>query len=232
MSDTIPIKHRVKMLLGRSTWPYALYIKCRNSSKRYPCSETALTIEGYPRSANTFSIYLARELFKGQLVSSHIHNISSIRAGIRVNAPCVVLFRDGLESVVSLAQKDGVEPGDRAVLEGYLEQWIQMYQFVLQHCEELTLVHFKDLVSDPEGFVCLLAQLKGIILSREDAAQYVATARSKMELKESQKAEQGSSLPREKREREKVAFREAVSSLKSVGDASRVYQALLSKLKS
>ena len=226
MNEQIPLRHRLKMILGQTTWPYAIYIKIRNSKKRYPCARTALTVEGYPRSANTFSLYLARELFEGELVSSHIHNISSIKAGIRIKAPCVVLIRDGLESVVSLAQKDGVSSDDRQVLAAYMAQWIQMYEYVEAELEQIALVDFRQLVSMPERFLQLLAHLSGRTLSIDHALKMVASARAKMEAKEAGKAEQGSSLPREERNVQKAVYVEAVQSLESSEYARKLYERL------
>jgi hypothetical protein len=229
MNETIPYKHRLKLWLGQSDRLYSQYVKLRNPDKRFPQADTYLTIEGFPRSANTFSIYLARELFPESLISSHIHNIASIKAGLRINAPCLILILDGVESVVSLAQKNGIEPSNTKILAGYMQQWILMYTFVEKHIDQLPLVDFRQLVRMPEKFVCLMAKLRSKTISMDEAATIVSSARAKMEAKEANKPEQGSSLPKKERDGQRAAHFEAVRALKSSQVAKEMFQSLSEK---
>lgn len=225
----IPIRQRTKLWLGQTEQLYPLYLKWRNPKKRFPCRNTFLTIEGFPRSANTFSLYLAREVFPGKLISSHIHNIASIKSGLRLEVPCIVLIRDGIESVVSLAQKDGVQPEEAHVLAGYLTEWLQMYNFVNERIENLTVVNFRQLVEMPQRFISLMANLKGESITLEAASKMVVAALSKMEAKEDTKAKQGSSLPRKERDMKKAAYIEVIESLEASQAARYLFESLSKK---
>jgi len=222
----IPVRQRAKMWLGQTKRLYPLYLKWRNPRKRFPCGETFLTIEGFPRSANTFSWYLAREVFPGKLISSHIHNISSIKAGMRLGRPCAIVFRAPLESVVSLAQKDNVSPQNDAALSGYLFEWCKMHEFVLEHLDDLWLVEFSQAVGDPAAYARLLGQICGENLDYRSATAIAAESRRKMDDKEGSKPERGSSLPREERQNEKKAYFASVESLSVAPRAVALYERL------
>jgi len=220
----VPLRHRLKMGLGQSRTLYPVYLKLRNPGKRFPCRETFLTIEGLDRSANTFAWYLARETFPGKLISSHVHNISSIKAGLRTPEPCIILMRNGLDAVVSIAQMYGNRCDDLMVLNGYLQQWLSMYRFVARHLDELVLVEFQQLVSMPVEFVRLMASLKAMRLDGGLAVSVVESAQAKIRLREKDKADLASSLPREERQAAKASLKHSVEQLPAAAEANELYR--------
>ncbi len=71
---------------------------------------TDLVMDGFPRSANTYS-RAAFDLTNQRRVSSHLHSPRAIEQGMRLGIPCIVLARDPRDAVASLLQwMPGVRP--------------------------------------------------------------------------------------------------------------------------
>lgn len=203
---SIPLRQRLKMWMGETEKLYPIYMKWKYPANQFPCKDTYMTIEGFPRSANTFSRYLARETFPKRSISSHIHNISSIKATLRLRVPCVVIFRDPIQSVVSLAQQSGTTSDDLNSIEGYFQEWCRMYEFVLKHSNEVSLVEFTNVVGDPAAFVCHLMSIIGEEIDYESACSIAEASLAKMYAKEGSKAVHQGSLPNEERQIQKDAY--------------------------
>lgn len=72
-----------------------------------PGKGTDCHMTGFPRTANTYTRHLVRSLYPNRDVVTHIHTIASLRRAIKYSIPLVVIFRNPLDSVVSLALKGG-----------------------------------------------------------------------------------------------------------------------------
>jgi hypothetical protein len=68
---------------------------------------TELVIEGFPRSANTFSVF-AFQLAQPRPVrlAHHLHAPAHVRTGVRMGKPVIVLIRSPQDAVLSLVLRD------------------------------------------------------------------------------------------------------------------------------
>jgi len=130
----------IKNYLTSSEWFYGFCLQVRNPKKRLPNKRTAIVIEGSPRSANTFSYCLAKELCPAGDIASHTHRIASIKAAIRLDLPCVVLVRNPVDAVTSWAQKRRFSSTDTQTLRCCIYEWIWLYRFVERNLDHVTLV--------------------------------------------------------------------------------------------
>ncbi len=67
-------------------------------------ARTELVLDGYPRSANTYSRFAFDHVNPGRHISSHTHTPSTVMRGVRRGLPCIVLLRDPRDAGPSLLQ--------------------------------------------------------------------------------------------------------------------------------
>lgn len=195
----------------------------------YPNSGTRITIEGYPRSGNTFAYYIARSLSSPEFIASHYHNIATLKASISLNIPTVVLVRNPLASVSSLALMDSVRGGARDI-SILLDEWIDYYSYVERNCGCYILFDFRQLVSDPDSFGVLIDRLMRLDLDYEEIQSRVRNAEVALQSKEGQKSPQASSMPVSSREVAKEEVKEDVRCLPAFQDALTLWGNLIGRL--
>jgi hypothetical protein len=86
---------------------------------RAPSGGTALVVEGFPRSANTY--FVGAILLKNPhvAIAHHLHSHASLRWAVEAGKPAVVLLREPREAIASLVMKLSIHP--RAAIWEYLQ---------------------------------------------------------------------------------------------------------------
>jgi len=140
---------RVRRSLGDS--PVFLPIVLRATplgTTRRLTADTALVIEGMPRSGNTFARH-AFDLAQPSpvVVSSHVHTPSAVVAAVRRNIPTLVLIRQPLDTVLSLIVA-APHVGFRAAI----DEWIHHYEVLWPLRDQFVVATF-DQVTDDFGAV-------------------------------------------------------------------------------
>lgn len=79
------------------------------TGKELVTNKTDLTIEGFPRSANSFlEAAINRSAAQQLRISHHVHSRANVYRSIKLKVPTVVLFRNPVDAVVSyLEECDG-----------------------------------------------------------------------------------------------------------------------------
>jgi hypothetical protein len=122
-----------------------VYLKSRPEYRVFlPTSATAIAIEGFPRSANTY----AREAFKFANpsvgpVSSHLHTPRAIELAVKHGVPSIVLIRDPAFAVTSMIQFAG-DVDVRRTLNGYC----RFYKRVKPLLAHVVLADFAQVTKD------------------------------------------------------------------------------------
>jgi len=103
---------------------------------------TDICIEGYPRSANTFAVYMFRQANQVH-IGHHTHSIVNIRRAIRFGVPCMVLLRDPKAAIVSLfiAKR-------WANLDDVVWRYISFYRWVESRLESVVIAEFDEVTTD------------------------------------------------------------------------------------
>jgi hypothetical protein len=223
----VKLRQRMKLFIGGSPLLYRIYLSILGREKRFPVSDSCLTIEGFPRSANTFALYVARELLADQLISSHVHNIASLRRAADLGCPCVVLFRNPRDAIISLAIKESVGPQSQKKMESLFKEWCIFYRYVLNNTSNYLLLSFDDVIKKPDRYVTKLSSALKREVTATDALNIVAAARIKIESKEGVKSAMGSSLPSEIRNLRRQSYIELISGLPNANEAMAIYRELL-----
>ncbi|MFV2004749.1 MAG: hypothetical protein ACC650_06045 [Gammaproteobacteria bacterium] len=129
-------RFRVRQFTARYPWLfYTLYQLSPGNRKLMVTRHTRITIEGYPRSANTYAAYAFKHVNEMQWneIGHHLHVQAQIIRSIKYNIPVILLIRHPLEAVRSLVVRHDFIAVDEA-LEDY-------YRF------------YNDLYSIKEGFI-------------------------------------------------------------------------------
>lgn len=129
-------RFRVRQFTARYPWLfYTLYQLSPGNRKLMVTRHTRITIEGYPRSANTYAAYAFKHVNEMQWneIGHHLHVQAQIIRSIKYNIPVILLIRHPLEAVRSLVVRHDFIAVDEA-LEDY-------YRF------------YNDLYSLKEGFI-------------------------------------------------------------------------------
>jgi len=210
-------------------WIYGPYIKWRfGKTLDFPGPDTDCHIVGFPRSANTYSRYLAVGLFPNHRFSTHIHTVASIRCALKYGVPMVAIVRDPDSCVISLSQKAHRPPEDSSYIKQNLKDYLHYHSFLLQNVLDLEVVDFRELVKEPECFLRKVSQVLGLEWQPEYADR-IREIEEGFRARESHKDPMGSSLPNTDREKQKEQYREAVREFSEYGFAKDCYQKLIKK---
>jgi len=89
---------------------------------------TRITIEGYPRSANTYAVYAFKQVNEMQWneIAHHLHVQAQIIRSVNYKIPVILLIRHPLEAVRSLVVRHDFIPVDEA-LEDYCRFYDDLY---------------------------------------------------------------------------------------------------------
>ena len=209
----------IRRCIRRAPFLYRAIRALHKKERNYPSAETVLTIEGYPRSGNTYAFYIARELLgASDIIASHYHNIAALKSSKDLHIPTVVLVRDPAAAVVSLAQMDQVE-SDATSIRRRLKEWIDFYEFVKSSASELHIYSFESLTQNSLYFASYLRELLGLEISDADLESCVKEAELKLRSNESTKPTSGSSLPAQERAISKAKILNLVRGLPEFGEA-------------
>lgn len=111
---------------------------------------TRITIEGYPRSANTYAVYAFKHANEIQWneVGHHLHVQAQIIRSVKYQIPVILLIRHPLEAVRSLVVRHDFIPVTDA-LEDYIRFYSDLYKlrdgFVVANFEDVT-EHFGKII--------------------------------------------------------------------------------------
>lgn len=104
---------------------------------------TDICIDGYPRSANSFSVRMFRQSNPGLSIAHHTHAVANISVAIDNNIPVIVLIRDPVEAIASsvIAHKD--KDIDKEV-----DRYIDFYNWIYKNLEHVVIADFDVVVNE------------------------------------------------------------------------------------
>ena len=111
---------------------------------------TRITIEGYPRSANTYAVYAFKHVndIQWNEVGHHLHVQAQIIRSVKYQIPVILLIRHPLEAVRSLVVRHDFIPVADA-LEDYTRFYSDLYKlrdsFVVANFDDVT-EHFGKII--------------------------------------------------------------------------------------
>ena len=139
----------------------ALYIfiqKTRYKGKGYGrkiiTKNSDIVIEGYPRSANSFSVKAFKfDNGEGYKIATHLHAYPQVIVGVKYNIPTLLLIRNPFDCVVSymalLAQTIGVEKINKGYnIKWLLSDYVLFYKKLLPYKDNVVVGVFSNVLTD------------------------------------------------------------------------------------
>ena len=135
---------RLWLPISRSPRLFPTMVRLQRRRKNVPASPgVAIVIDGFPRSANTFSARAFEFANPGVVVSHHMHAPASILLGVQHRIPTVVLIRPPVDAVLSEVIR---EPRKR--LRRALVEWNSFYGLVRPVLDQVVVADFATVTSD------------------------------------------------------------------------------------
>jgi len=107
---------------------------------------TEIVIEGFPRTANTFThIAFKYAQTKSVNIGHHTHAAAQVIAGVRNNLPTVVLIREPEEAIISYLIGD-FDPG--ITMRQVIHDYIAFYKPILPYRDRFVLAPFQEITTD------------------------------------------------------------------------------------
>jgi hypothetical protein len=108
--------------------------------------DSEIVIEGFPRTANTFTHVAFKMAQKRPVkIAHHTHAAAQVIAGVRRNIPTIVLIREPESAVISYLI-GGFDPG--ISMKQILHDYIAFYKPILKYDKKFVLAAFKDITSN------------------------------------------------------------------------------------
>jgi hypothetical protein len=129
---------------------FTLYKLSSYNRKLMVTRRTRITIEGYPRSANTYAVYAFKHVNEIQWneVGHHLHVQAQIIRSVKYRIPIILLIRHPLEAVRSLVVRHDFIPVADA-LEDYIRFYSDLYKlrdgFVVANFDDV-IEHFGEII--------------------------------------------------------------------------------------
>ena len=123
---------------------YSVYRLKQKNVPRFTSRETQIVIEGFPRSANTYSVLAFQYAQSKNVYVAHHHHVpAQIIRGVNYNIPTIVLIRNPRDSIASLIIYDNSISISQA-LKGYFS----FYRSILPYRLGFVIAPFEKVISD------------------------------------------------------------------------------------
>ena len=139
-------RFRVRQYTARYPWMFfSLYQLSPHNRKLMVTRKTRITIEGYPRSANTYAVYAFKDVndLQWNQVAHHLHVQAQIIRSVKYKIPVILLIRNPLEAVRSLVVRHDFIPVSEA-----LEDYSRFYEDLYSLNEGFVVANFEDVIEN------------------------------------------------------------------------------------
>lgn len=109
---------------------------------------TDICIDGYPRSANSFSVRMFRKANPGAVIAHHTHAVANIRKAIDCSIPIVVLIRNPEQAIVS-----SVIAHENNDIDNEIYRYIDFYDWILKKISNVVIADFDIVVNDYNAII-------------------------------------------------------------------------------
>lgn len=107
-------------------------------------SNTNIVIEGFPRSANTFSVVALNYANSNNLkIAHHTHSPAQVIKGIRLGIPVLILVRNPRDAIASLLIREPLISLTQAI-----NSYVNFYQSIYEHNQKFVIASFEEIIND------------------------------------------------------------------------------------
>lgn len=151
-------KYKLKLFIQNFPRSYKLLQKWRFRNKKYSDNlidkKSNIVIEGYPRSANSFSVKAFRFSNNERMrIATHLHSYTQIITGVRHNIPILMTIRDPYSAVSSYAtfkaKNIGIEKFKKEFnVKWLIKEYIYFYEKLVPYKGKIVVAKFDDILND------------------------------------------------------------------------------------
>jgi len=111
--------------------------------------KTELIVEGFPRSGNTFTVFVLQDVAQNQLrLSSHVHHPSQVKLAVQLGLPAILVVREPIGALASyLTYGRHGRPAD------VLKEYYAYYQELIPYADRVLVLNFEEIISDMPAIV-------------------------------------------------------------------------------
>ncbi len=197
----------------------------KRARERLVTTASEACIEGFPRSGNTFSVFVFRQWNPRVRLADHLHTPLQVRRAVRLGVPACVLVRRPLEVVAALTLNGRVS--DDACFRSY----IGFHRRLLPLRNGFVTCRFEEITEDPSIVVTRLNDRFGTSfasapLTSEGKEWVLSALRAGTHPRTAGLPDLFGAYPTDDKERSKDARRERLSRHRLLAEAEAVYAAL------
>lgn len=189
----VDLGFQFKRLVGSSPALYSLVQLLRGRPYSIVTNRTVMCLEGYPRSANTFSLNLVRgALVKHfpvffathaeRLAAHHSHRIATVKAAQHYGIPTLVLLRSPNDAIPSRVVREATDINQEKerIIGRALKEYLDFYSYVI-NCDETNIIRFETVVEEPRTFVEFVLSKIGLEVPEEFEIKPIEFAKDSIE---------------------------------------------------
>ena len=135
---------------------FKFYRNNRGAKIKMINSNTKLLFDGYPRSGNTYALFLIRKIFNREDVAHHFHAVAPIKIALKLDLKIIIIIRHPLDAIASFYLKKFEKklkvPKEVNVklMRVMVQDYIAYYSYVEKVKENLFILKFDSLINSPE----------------------------------------------------------------------------------
>lgn len=158
MSIEYYIKSWPRAQLGRRQGLFVPFYRAFGRHKQLLVGpDTDIVIDGFPRSANTFSVVAFEHAQTAPVnIAHHLHVVAQILYAVDKGIPAIVLLREPGEAVASLVTRHPETP-----ISGALHEYIWFYSAVMPVADRVVIGHFDEVTDDFGSVIARVNQKYG-----------------------------------------------------------------------
>lgn len=122
------LRYTFRTAVGSHAALYPLLATVPTFRHRIVVASTDLCIEGFPRSANTFTLHAFEVWNPGMAVAHHLHVPMQVIRSVRMGIPCLVLIRSPKDALASTLVADTRLPA-RVAVASYLSFYRRIWEY-------------------------------------------------------------------------------------------------------
>lgn len=227
------MKAIIKRYVSNNIFLYYLWFKLVRQRKGINVDffqkDTDVYIDGFPRSGNTFIIHMVKCLIPELKLVHHLHAVAPVKIAFLLDLPVFILLRNPMDCLSSQYLKHFSMRGmnvdsnniDVKLLDFYIYDYLNYYDFVYKNIDKISLIHFDELVNSTDLVLNHIQDQMGL--------KKIYTAEDFLEAKKSYRGAtntMGSSRPNEKKEKYKSIIKEYIIDSNKYSELLKLYDSI------
>jgi hypothetical protein len=194
---------------------------------------TDICVDGFPRSANSYTTYFVKVANKKLNVAHHTHSPINIKLALKKDVPMLILIRKPLPAISSLILKMETDKNLHFTLfiEYAFIRYKTYYNYVIKNHSNIIILNFEEFTKKPS---LILKELDNLRLVKESLNAYILHKKALQLLREEEKKldreHNSTSIPDKKRKQDKREIKRYLKKYynKDLRSLNRLYDKVIS----